>query len=194
MSQREPGSVIEERIYLEEKAREGMILGQIERKCAGCGRDWDGDVPKGETVSLGRRAGVCSHCGSPEFSVREIRPTGMTITGMGIGQAVEPPRPKVAASSADLFTLANLRTALFDVESYLLAADAAARRLVNSGNSTTFETFSRLQEGLNLMCTPGGFEIDLRQPMKAVGLLMMLRPLVGEIDRTLARYEEESRK
>lgn len=75
--EREPGSVIEERIYAEEKAKEGMRLGQVERKCVGCGRDWDGDLPKGAPISLGRRVGVCSHCGGAEFSEREVRPTLM---------------------------------------------------------------------------------------------------------------------
>ncbi len=38
-SEREPGSVIESRIYAEQKAKEGLRLGHVERKCLNCGKD-----------------------------------------------------------------------------------------------------------------------------------------------------------
>jgi hypothetical protein len=174
----EPGSIQETREYAERKAQEKMTLGQVERKCLNCGKDW-----------IDPR---CA-CGSFEFSEREVRPSGMTITGQGIVPVKEPPKVKVSASPADLFYLRSLKSTLIDLEHRLVDADAAARRLVNL-NSTNVGVFGHLQSVLNSLTTPGDFQLRADVPLTSISLVPVLRALVAEVDRTLSRYEEEKNK
>jgi hypothetical protein len=176
--EREPGSVIEERIYAEAKAKGGLTLGRVQRTCLNCGKDWVD--PR------------CS-CGSFEFSERDVRPTAMEITGQGITKVVEPPKPKVVASPVDVFALRSLRTSLIDSITRLQEADAAARRLVNL-NSTNVGVFGHLQSVLNSLTTPGDFQLRADVPLTSISLVPVLRALVGEIERTLHNYEEELSK
>ena len=191
----EVGSVIEERIYAAKKANEARQLGQVERKCVGCGRDWDGDVPIGAPVILGRRVGVCSNCGCAEFSEREIRPALMEITAHGITKVKEMPKTKVAATADDVFALRSLRTSLVEVENRLLNADTHLHQLVNV-NEANFAVFGFLQQALHALTDGniGDFELRVISPTTALSLLGPIRALRAEIDRTLARYEEEKNK
>jgi hypothetical protein len=152
-----------------------VVLGQVERRCLQCGRDWVD--PR------------CA-CGSFEFSEKVVRATAMTITGMGISTVKEPPQPMVDALPADLESLRELRAALVQAERCLVSADGAARRLVNL-NSTNVGVFGHLQSVLNSLTTPGDFQLRADVPLTSISLVPVLRALVAEIDRTLARYQEE---
>ncbi len=189
--EREPGSVIEERIYVEEKAKERMRLGQVERKCAQCGRDWDGDVPLGVSVSLGRRAGVCSQCGSAEFTERDVRPTLIEITRDGITKVEEKPKTRVSAAADDLSTLRAMVPVLLDAESYLLAADATLHRLVTVDDENPV-LFGFLQGAVHYLThgTIGDFYLGSR----GQSLPGPIRALVAELTRVFARYEQEKPK
>jgi hypothetical protein len=194
-SEREPGSVIESRIEAFAQADQKRVLGHVERTCSRCGKDWGSD-PK---------TFLCPKCGFNECEVRVVPPTPLVIQGwdpngrggvdvpiMGIDHKLED-SSWLVVDDQDLAALFRLKASLLEVERCLLSADATARRLVNQ-NSANFKAFSRFQEAMNLMCTPGGFEIDPHQPLKAIGLLMMLPSLVFEIDQAIQRYEEEAAK
>lgn len=178
IGEREPGSVIEERIYAEEKAKEGLRLGQVERKCLNCGKDWVD--PR------------CS-CGSFEFLERDVRPTAMTITGMGISPVVDLPKPKVMASPTDVFALRSLRTSLVDLEHRLMDADESLHQLVNV-NETNHEVFGFLQAAVHQFTASGDYELRIIDPLKMTSLVPAIRGLVAEIDRTLTRFEQERNK
>ena len=186
-SSREPGSITEERIFAGEK----VSLGQVERKCAGCGKDWDGDLRLGESVSLGRRAGVCSRCGSAEFTERDVRPTLMEITGAGITKVEEKPKAKVSASADDLATLRDLVPVLLNAESCLLAGDTTLHRLVTVDDENP-ALFAFLQSAVHFLTdgTTGDFYLGAR----GQSLPGPIRALVAELDRVLARYEQERPK
>lgn len=184
----EPGSVIEARTAVAER----RALGQISRTCARCGATWDGDIPRGSAVTLGRRVGVCSHCGSAEFSEREIRPSLMEITANGITKVPETPKSKVSATVEDLFALRSLRSSLIDVENRLMNADTHLHQLVNL-NEANFECFGFLQKAVHSLTDGniGDFELRVVNQMTALSLLGPIRSLRAEIDRTLERYERE---
>jgi hypothetical protein len=181
---REPGSITEERIFAAQK----VSLGQVERKCAGCGRDWDGDLPVGESASLGRRAGVCTRCGSAEFSERDVRPTLMEITGAGITKVEEKPKAKVFATPDELSTLRSLRPALIDVENNLLNADARLHCLVTESEENA-QVFGFLQGAVHYLtdATTGDFSVGSSHQ----SLLGPARALSAAVDRGLTRYEKE---
>jgi hypothetical protein len=166
----EPGSVIESRAAVQQRVH----LGQVERKCLQCGKDWVD--PR------------CS-CGSFEFSERDIRPSVMEITGQGLTKVTEPTRPKVAASPADLLALRSLRTVLIDAENRLLNADEHLHQLVNV-NEANHQVFGFLQAAVHQFTEMGDYELRIIDPLKMVTLPPVIRGLVGEIDRTLANYEQ----
>jgi hypothetical protein len=118
----------------------------------------------------------------------------MTIIGRGVpNEAIEGlPKPKAEVGPQDLDALRDLKTALEDVQVTLAKADGVARRLVNV-STTNFEVFSRIQEVLNLMCSPGDYIVSPSEPLKAVGIRMMLPALVMEIDMAIQRYEESKK-
>jgi len=176
----EPGSVIEARVALAEKS---LTLGQVKRTCEVCGKDWIGP-------DFCRQG----NCRSLMFSEKDVRPSPvMTILGRGVSPVAEPLKPKVLANPADIAALRDLRAALVETDAKLGSADAAARRLVNV-NVSNFECFSHIQEVLNLMSTPGDFEIMVGNPLKAVGLRQMIHALVGQIDAAIQRFEREAVK
>jgi hypothetical protein len=175
---REPGSVIEERIYAEAKAKEGLTLGRVQRTCLNCGKDWVD--PR------------CS-CGSFEFSERDVRPSAMEITGRGITKVVELPKPKVAASPVDVFAPRSLRTSLIDSVNRLREADAQLHELVNV-NATNHEVFGFLQAALHNFTEQGDYELRIIDPLKMTSLVPAIRGLIAEIDRTLHNYEQEKNK
>jgi hypothetical protein len=183
----EPGSVIESRMAIEER----VALGRVERKCAGCGRDWDGDVPRGAVMTLGRRGGVCSHCGSAEFSERDRRPTLMEITGAGITKVLEPPKVKVAATADDLTILRAVVLVLLDAESCLLAADTTLHHLVTVDDENP-ALFGFLQGAVHYLTdgTIGDFYLGSR----GQSLPGPIRALAAELDRVLTRYDQERPK
>ena len=185
---REPGSITEERVFA---TRDRVSLGQTERKCAGCGNDWDGDVPPGTLISLGRRAGVCSHCGSAEFSERDRRPSLMEITRDGITKVAEPPKAKVAATADDLTNLRALVAILSHAERCLLAGDTTLHRLVTVDDENP-ALFGFLQGAVHYLTdgTIGDFCLGSR----GQSLPGPIRSLVAELDRVLARYEQEKPK
>lgn len=171
---REPGSVIEERTAVAER----RPLGQVERKCLNCGKDWVD--PR------------CA-CGSYEFSERDVRPTAMTIMGRGISEVVEPPKPKVVASPTDVFALRSLRTSLIDSVGRLQEADEVLHLLVNV-NASNHEVFGFVQAAVHQFTESGDYELRIIDPLKMTSLVPVLRGLVAEIERTLANYEKEKNK
>ncbi len=183
----EPGSVIELRMAIEER----VALGRVERKCAGCGRDWDGDVPRGAVMTLGRRGGVCSHCGSAEFTERDVRPALMEITGAGITQVAEKPKAKVSATADDLSTLRALQPALLDVENNLLNADQHLHRLVTESDENA-AFFGHLQGAVHHLtdATTGNFDVGF----SSRPVLGPVRALIAAVERLLARYDAEAHR
>jgi hypothetical protein len=171
-----PGEVLAAR----EASIKRTVLGQVERRCRGCGHLWD-------------RPDHCAHCGSFEFEEKEIRPAAMVITGAGIETVKEQPKPSLLATSQDIEPLRQLRTVLVEVEAKMSSADLTMRHVVNR-NTTNFEVFGRIQEVLNLMATPGDFVIQVGNPLRAIGLLQMTRAVIGEIDAAIAGYEKEAIK
>jgi hypothetical protein len=176
--EREPGSVIEERIYAEAKAKERLTLGRVQRTCLSCGKDWVD--PR------------CS-CGSFEFSERDVRSTAMEITGQGITKVMELPKPKVVASLTDVFALRSLRTSLVDLEHRLMDADEALHQLVNV-NETNYQVFGFLQAAFHQFTANGDYELRIIDPLKMTSLIPAIRGLIAEIDRTLTQYEEARSK
>jgi hypothetical protein len=174
----EVGSVIEERVYSEANAKEARTLGQVERKCLTCGKDW---------------VDPRCHCGSYEFSERDVRPSLMEITGRGITKVVELPKPTVAVTVLDVFVLKSLRGTLLDSINRLQEADAKLHELVNV-NATNHEVFGFLQAALHQFTESGDYELRIIDPLKMTSLIPVLRGLVVEIDRTLAYYEKEKNK
>jgi hypothetical protein len=180
---REMGSLIEERIHADEKARGGFRLGHVKRTCDVCHKDWIGPAYCGQGT-----------CRGLTFTERDVRPSPtMTLLGRGVTAVEEPSRPKLIAALIDVDALRELRAALVETEAKLVRADAAARRLVNV-NVSNFECFSHIQEVLNLMSTPGDFEIVVGNPLKAVGLRQIVHALIAEIDVAIQRYETEAVK
>ena len=176
--EREPGSVIEERVYAEAKAKERTTLGRVQRTCLNCGKEWVD--PR------------CS-CGSFEFSERDVRPTAMEIFGRGITKVVELPKPKVAASPVDVFALRSLRTSLIESINRLQEADALLHELVNV-NATNYQVFGFLQAAIHNFTEQGDYELRIIDPLKMATLVPVLRGLIAEINRTLSRYEQEKNK
>jgi hypothetical protein len=180
--EREPGSVIHDRILAKQEANTRVLLGAVERKCLSCGKTWIGPAHCGQ-----------GNCRGIEFEERDVRPTTMQLWGQGITAVVEPPKPRALASETDLDALRGLRAALVETAARLVGADAATRRLVNQ-NSTNHAVFGFLQEALNQFTQGGDYELRVIDPLKMVSLLPVIRGLVAEIDRTLHKFAEESKK
>src|SRR2546427_3050147 len=90
--EREPGSVLEERVYAEQKVKEGFHPGQVQRTCDVCHKDWIGPAYCGQGT-----------CRGLTFTERDVRPSPtMTILGRGLTPVEEPPKPKIAASEEDI--------------------------------------------------------------------------------------------
>ena len=188
MSQREPGSVIEERIYAEEKAKEALVLGRVARTCDVCGKEWIGPQFCGQGT-----------CRSFAFTERDVRPAVMEILGrrpdgsLVTTPSTDQPKPKVSASLEDLFALRSLRTILLGCVNRLQNADEHLHHLVNV-NESNQEVFGFLQAAVHQFTETGDYELRIIDPLKMTSLVPVIRGLVGEIDRTLANYEREKNK
>ena len=178
----EVGSVIEGRIDALAKADQRIALGQEKRTCDVCGKEWIGPAYCGQ-----------GECKGVVFTTVTVRPTAMTVTGRGIAAVVEPPKPKVAATADDVFSLRSLRTSLIDLENRLLNADVHLHQLVNT-NSTNHEVFGFLQAAVHQFTETGDYELRIIDPVKATSLLLPIHGLIAEIDRSLAKFEQESKK
>ena len=88
----------------------------------------------------------------------------------------------------------SLRTSLIDIENRLLNADEHLHQMVNV-NDANFALFGFLQQALHGLTDGhiGDFELRSISPLTAVSLLGPIRSLRAEIDRVLAKYEEERR-
>jgi hypothetical protein len=189
-SEPEVGSVIESRIDAFAQADQRIALGHIERICAVCGKAWRGP-------DYCRQGDCTSH----EFEERDVRPTPIEFKGWGegarptIATVKEKVPSKLLVGVEDLFALRSLRTALVDVENRLLNADARLHQLVNFSEAN-FALFGFLQQALHGLTDGniGDFELRSISPLTAVSLLGPIRSLRAEIDRVLARYEEEKAK
>lgn len=107
----------------------------------------------------------------------------------------ERPKAKFSATAEDLFALSSLKSALLDVASPLFGADECLHRLVNI-NEANYALFGFLQQGLHTLTdgTVGDFDLHLIGQVPGLSLLGPMGALRAEIDRVLARYEEEKNK
>src|SRR5437867_5235577 len=123
-SEREPGSVIEERLYTAKKAQAGLTLGHEKHTCLRCGKDWGS-------------ANLCPICGFNECSVEVIRPSAAVIQGWGpnpkspiIGTEATVAATLVLITEADLDSLRHLRAQLIAVEQALQESDEVLHRIL----------------------------------------------------------------
>lgn len=155
------------RLLEQEIPQRQVDLGYVRRTCETCGREWIGPNVCGQ-----------GSCRGVTFSERYVGPFTSSK-----------PTTKPTANDVDLTTLHQLRAALVAVDQRLSDADKAARALVNRSDGDFF-AFGRIQEVLALMATGGDFAINVRNPLRAVGIRQLVHALVGEIDRAIQQYEE----
>jgi hypothetical protein len=159
-------------------AESSFGLGGVRRSCHECGEPWDSRQPN------------CPKCGSLIFDEKVIEPVALEFGPLGkIRKAVGMEEPKILPLTfEDSATLKWAAEALRGAALAMSAADASARKSVNSGLGTR-ETIGYLQDRLDVASsTLGDFSISNLRP-----LMPSILGLASLIETTLARIDEETR-
>jgi hypothetical protein len=209
MSQREPGSVIEERTYAAKSWEQGVALGHTTRTCDTCGKPWLGPQICGQGT-----------CRGSVFTDRSVHVTPMVIESMPApnranATALAERQIKVEIQSeTDVAMLLHLKGQLEQTVQELQVADDTMHRIVGripldlaavfQETRTARERVERnermadvnreiwfdLQSTIHFAAealgdTPLGGSVPFR-----ASLALQCRHVIAEIDRALLKYAE----